>query len=511
MNKFTNTNELESAEKVKALTLKKIRGIRIEEAGAIARPYAAKRGGGAKFAASAAAAIVVTAIAFVYKGALGGAFKPATSGAAQDEPAIETVDDYILDDTGRAFIDGEWAIVKLRRTKAQTEYEPAIEAFITDADNVLGDMGYALIDGEWVRGREDELRKQFEYGYAETGNGSEYNVADCTYRAARKAGALADLLSEEISELGLEEVRNPYADAGLCRLDLNRYRADGGELVFDYTFTCEGIEDGFSRLFFRNFRLEITEADGKTSVWESSPRYDGLLPRYGEEKAPGAWVQPVSEPFDVVITDPVKSGENAYDFSFVVKFLNGAVPAGEKARVDVGGLSFIYNSENPGAPNVIVPIGYGFLYDIDLSRELIKPMVINYTAPSEEISGIIIKSVQAYAPPKEGLPAICRIEASIDYSKNTLADPNNINIVSERQYLPKLDIMSTGIYAVTEDGKTYNFKSAGYYFDESAASGRAECYFEIDSMYPEAPETLALLFTGLTTGTMVNIPLTLGK
>jgi len=62
-------------------------------------------------------------------------------------------------------------------------------------------------------------------------------------------------------------------------------------------------------------------------------------------------------------------------------------------------------------------------------------------ADEAALHGITIHSVNV-------LPSVCRIEASIDFTKNSLADPNNVNVAESPQLLGKLDWLSTHVHAV---------------------------------------------------------------
>jgi len=263
-------------------------------------------------------------------------------------------------------------------------------------------------------------------------------------------------------------------------LALNAYYADEREFGFDFTLSGTDIEDGFYSMFVPNSTLEITDADGKTSVWESK----------------------FEEPSDITVNTAAVKTENGYDVSLIVRFYKGNVPVGKTAKLTVENIEFHYPVQSPdlSAPDRVIVVTGEWSFDVDIANKFANVTALAYTAANNSVDGVTILSVSV-------LPSVCRIEAEIDYSQNTLANPETVKLASEPKYVPKMQVFDTRVNATDANGKTYRSQSSDYYPDEPLG-GATKCWFEIDSMFFDAPETLTLTFTGYN-GTTIDVPLSI--
>ena len=141
-------------------------------------------------------------------------------------------------------------------------------------------------------------------------------------------------------------------------------------------------------------------------------------------------------------------------------------------------------------------------FDLDLGSRFTSVTELQYLVSNTdelEKKGIFIESITV-------LPSVCTVEASIDFNKAGLADPDNINRTDSPRLLGKLDWLNSHVHAVSGDS-VYTFISSDY----TEVTGRVvKCRFEIDSMFFDAPEKLTLMLEGYN-GTTIEIPLTLSE
>ena len=196
-----------------------------------------------------------------------------------------------------------------------------------------------------------------------------------------------------------------------------------------------------------------------------------------------------------------KSDDGSCEITVVMSFRNANGSIGEKAHLKIGNLNFITHGvlSDDNAVDQQTMLSGIWEFDVDIDSRFANVSKILYIAADPQAAqshGITIHSVTV-------LPSTCRIEAAIDYSKNALANPNNIGMADSPRLLGKLDWLDTSV-AAESGNKTFGGMSSNY----SEVNGRVvECSFEIDSMYFDAPENITLRFEGYG-GTIINIPLT---
>ena len=139
-------------------------------------------------------------------------------------------------------------------------------------------------------------------------------------------------------------------------------------------------------------------------------------------------------------------------------------------------------------------------FDIDMESRFTNNTELNYiVVNTDELArqGIIIERVSV-------LPSVCRIEASIDFNRAGLADPDNENRTDSPRQLGKFDLLDSHIHAVSDD-HVYSGMTSDY----TEVNGRVvKCWYEIGSMFFDAPENLMLVLEGYS-GTVIEIPLIL--
>jgi len=209
----------------------------------------------------------------------------------------------------------------------------------------------------------------------------------------------------------------------------------------------------------------------------------------------------------------VEADDGTYDITVVVTFYalnrDARVLADKMARLKIGffsSQSLVDIADDNAVPQIVMLDGV-WEFDIVIDRKFTNTTELQYIAINAEEAerfGITIKSITVF-------PSICRIEATIDFSRNGLAHPDNIvnELVIEAPWrLAKFDMMDVGVCAVSDSGVYGNMMSS---YDLDTVNGRAvECWFEISSMFFDAPETLTLVFDG-SGGTVIEIPLELAS
>jgi len=141
-------------------------------------------------------------------------------------------------------------------------------------------------------------------------------------------------------------------------------------------------------------------------------------------------------------------------------------------------------------------------FDLNIDNRFVDVTELQYSVLNNDelvSRGIVIESVTV-------LPSVCIIEASIDFSKAGLADPDNINRTDSPRQLGKFDWLDSYVHAVS-DSDEYRFIASDY----TEVNGRiVRCWYEVGSMFFEAPENLTLLLEGYG-GTVIEILLTLDR
>jgi len=267
---------------------------------------------------------------------------------------------------------------------------------------------------------------------------------------------------------------SPNRTTGEAVLELRAYYVDNKEIGFDFTLTGADIPEDYKPgygcyAFINNLSLEMAYENGVTNVLEDF----------------------------ICDTRAAKIGDDVYDISTVVTF-NAPVALGEKARVNIGGLGFRYDyvggeEQRAGTDlaSVVKTVEGSWAFDIEIDDRFknAKPLIYR-PAYADSTAGVVITSVEVY-------PTACRIEALIDFKNSGLGDPANEGTkgtewTTAEWHYAKMNMLGLDVCASAGD-KVYTFQKSSH---SDTADGIVPCWFEIGSMYFDAPEDLKLIFTG---------------
>jgi len=311
-------------------------------------------------------------------------------------------------------------------------------------------------------------------------------------------------------------------------LELIAYFADSAEIGFNLRLTSAEPFDELTdeelltksggaqpykiwdNIFFNTFRLEMTGSDGTTSTWEQTVDFNGDFeirtfpggysyydrqnnifkyePTDGKDPMESIAVSDVQDFHHYAVAERVDN--NTYDITLIVSFYKAQVQIGEKAHLRVGDMRFTRfgNISDDTAVDQHMIIDDVWEFDLDFDSRFTNIADLQYLVVNNdelEDKGIYIEDVSV-------LPSMCKIEASIDFSKAGLSDPDNINKTDSPRQLGKLDWLDTYVYAVSADN-VYGFIESDY----TEVNGRTvRCRYKINSMFFDAPESLTLKLEG---------------
>lgn len=306
-------------------------------------------------------------------------------------------------------------------------------------------------------------------------------------------------------------------------LELRAYFADANELWFNFTLSNADIPDSWDTILTGFYSLEMTNSDGSVNKWEYT------VDQYSARTTfPGGFIfsdyvlgTAENELGDIltqdsntisasqtnnfgVHTEGVRGTDGTLDITFIVFFYNANAPIGEKARLTIGNFNFITHGDfaDDNAVNHWITIEGIWDYVIDIDNRFANTSELIYSVVNIEEAaqyGITIHSVTV-------LPSTTRVTATIDYSKNELANPANESTTDMPQLQGKLDLLDTHVHAVFES-TVYGGMTSAY----TNINGRiVDCWFEFGSMFFDAPTSLTLVFTGYD-GAVIEIPLSLKR
>jgi len=383
----------------------------------------------------------------------------------------------------------------------------AVSTAALAATGVLGNVFSAITNGSIINGG--------------LGSNSRKAIIEQGYVAEVAQGATAvDDSNMEHDNLA-DETQGVNAIESGAVLELKAYYADSKEIGFNFSLSGSDLPDNWDRIFFNYFSLEMSDRNGDINTWEWMVDSDSERKAYPGGYIFHDWTRNIfeSEPGDIHDPDYIagsdeqnftieaiaeKSDDDSFEITVVMSFINANAHIGEKAHLKIGNLSFFTNGDisDDNAVDKHTTLNGVWEFDFDVESRFANVSEIQYIvadAQEAERNGITIYSVTV-------LPSTCRIEAAIDYSKNSLANPENINTADSERLLGKLDWLDTWVTAES-DNAVFGGMSSNY----SAVNGRVvDCSFEIDSMFFDAPETIRLRFEGHG-GTVIYIPLTLDR
>jgi hypothetical protein len=293
--------------------------------------------------------------------------------------------------------------------------------------------------------------------------------------ALAASGALSDIFAAFYGPLGngsrraivdegfISEVSSavPSPTTGAPALELCAYYIGGNELGLDFTLTGVDIPDKFFNYqYIGDFSLELTDKTGAVIIPEC-----------------------------LVNARAVKINGDTCDLSVIAEFRDPDIPVGGTARLTLGDINFMYLGDisDDDAVDEYFVIDGSWSFDFHIDDKFAEATELRYV-PAEpgENQGVTVTSVTV-------LPTSCRIEAAIDFSKNTLGLLDSAAMSQESGYpQAKYDLLGTGFRAEA-DGRTYRGISSEF---TDVTDGVVQCVFIIDSMYFDKPETLTLKFWG---------------
>jgi hypothetical protein len=317
-------------------------------------------------------------------------------------------------------------------------------------------------------------------------------------------------------------------------LELKAYYADEKEIGFNFVLSGPDLPDDVSSLFIGYLSMTMTYSNGDISSWEHVYDQSEELEVEGDVRVnhvekrifPGGFfhydrLREINvyeyEPgggYDFYVNaSAVRIDEDSYDIAVIITFYSlehdAKVPVGESVQLEIGNLIFYPFTDRERETAVQEKTLNGiWKFDFIIENIFTDTMELVYNVVNKDElaqQGVTIKSVTI-------LPSVSRIEATIDFSKNSLARPGNalmewvLEDPSDPMRLAKFDMMDVSVYAVSETGLYGNMLSS-----HTEANGRiVECWFEISSMFFDAPENLTLYFEGRG-GAVIQIQLKLGN
>jgi len=324
-------------------------------------------------------------------------------------------------------------------------------------------------------------------------------------------------------------------------LELIAYYADSGEMWFNFILSNADIPDYFDvatdQLLPCFFSLEIVQADGTVSKFETV-----IDENTERDTFPGGHIfldraLGISEfeaDNDSIIfgynTRALLTDDGSLDITVIVTFHNRNAPIGEKAYLQIG--NFMFNTsyfpddlvmgvdESPEMYHDQLIIHRTILeniyeFEIEIDSRFTEATALRYNVVNVDEAaqhGITIHSVTV-------TPTITRVEATIDISKNDLMNPDyvvfheDLTLYNYGEPVPLESLLRMNIIIYNESNASeYGFLVG---FRESENENLLEGWWELSSIYFDAPENFVLVFTayvlhiGEYTGDEVRIPLTL--
>jgi hypothetical protein len=334
-------------------------------------------------------------------------------------------------------------------------------------------------------------------------------VLDNIFAAVTGQGRLANDSRQAIIDNGFvaEAQADSYVSPDGTTLTLETYYADSGEIGLDFILSGVDGPDGYSPIIVSDFALEMIDGNGEVATWEWLMDLEG---DFESRTFPGGYFfddrkndvhgyESGGQDF-AVDADATKIDESTYRVSVIVEFREPVVSIGEKMRVRIGNLRFGIDDQGVDAPT-FVAFEDNWMFDIDIDSRFVSTESIAYNvAPGFSTAGIEITGVTVQ-------PTVCRIKANLDFSQSGLSNPESAAISAETGFpQAKYDLMTLGVYAKADD-KRYGSMSSSF---TDVTDGVVKCWFEIDSMYFDAPETLTLFFVD-NDGTTIEVPLVLSR
>jgi len=325
-------------------------------------------------------------------------------------------------------------------------------------------------------------------------------------------------------------------------LELSAYFVDEREIWFDFTLSNADIPDGWNpeehQVLFGLFSLEMIQGDGTSSKWESIIEEGSERTTFPGGHAFNDWANNNSEftaddDSHVFVTNQVSSfaDDGSLEITLIVNFSYPYPAVGEKIHLEVGNLLFnivdhdlfVEGADNTAAIQRIWLDGvWEFKLDIDSRFTDVTGLTYEVINADEAAQlGIIIHSITV-------TPTATRVEATIDFSKNNLMNPDymvihdSITIYGDGdsvtvenpsgQEIIDMGLIHLAVYAVSENGQHRG--SGGSQIEQNGDI--TEGWWEFGSMYFESPESLVLIFEtivlgGEFTGAEIRIPLMLSR
>jgi hypothetical protein len=267
------------------------------------------------------------------------------------------------------------------------------------------------------------------------------------------------------------------AASAVYGLSLQSYYLDADEIGLDFALSGPDLDFAWELVSLPNLTLEITDASGQRQVWRGTD----LLS-------------------EAAVT---RVGENRYDVAVVLDSFQSPVDmTGKEMRLSFDDIQFFAPlAMEDEAPVLKDSIAGPWAFNVHIDEKFAQAETVTYRVVDPEAAlehGIAVQSVEVR-------PSVTRIELTIDYSENDLADEANAREAGAPGFRHKLDFMNTDI-SVQAGGKVYDFGSSDILREEGDV---VSCWREVDSMYFNSTATdVTLQITSPSmNGEVISIPL----
>jgi len=258
------------------------------------------------------------------------------------------------------------------------------------------------------------------------------------------------------------------------RITLINYYIDKHEACFEYIVTGMNLDKYASNVILASKReLNILSSNGETQAWVlmmdpeariSSRTFPGGLFYLDEKNSIYEYVAGGNDFGSNTTLRKIDNGTTTEDtYSLIVEYsFRKPITIGDTIETSFTNMIFIKKASEMGIEegieeNIFEQIDGEWSFKIIVderfkSNEQFQYEVVNAEAGINK--GITLEDVSIS-------PLVTKLVFSVDYSKNDIADPNNITIVSEPQYVYKINLMNfTEAVRIEFDDQSYGFYSA---------------------------------------------------
>ncbi len=301
----------------------------------------------------------------------------------------------------------------------------------------------------------------------------------------------------------IEAINNDYysqpTDTGLKQsvtsgnteytISLNNYYIDENEVGFDFTLTGKNLDEKFGEYLdyvsVCNKKLTIKNSKlNEIQEWEEIFNPDT---GFNSRIFPGGHYidDPQNNKYEYVDggidslneTAIKKISDNTYNMVDITGF-GKPIIVGDKIEIHYGSLRLMkYGDVSKNLPDSLKYMDVDWNFSIDVDEKFAQSDNLSYKVSNPEIAlekgiGIVSFTVS---------PLVTKLSLAIDFTKNDIANPDNIKIVSEPQYVHKLDVMDLHSAIIVEcNGEKILVQQSTI---TSQDGNTTYCTIEMDSIY----------------------------